>query len=185
MFNTGARVQEVLDLCLQDLRLETPAQVRLHGKGNKTRLCPIWPTTVRLLREWLAESPVRQGDPQGALLFSNARGGPLTRFGVRYLMRLQAEVAAATAPTLREKRIHPHTMRHSTAVAPLKAGVDFATISQWLGHAGLETTMRYARADIELKRQALAQVFPNAVTPPRGGRFVPDGRDLAGWLRRM
>lgn len=185
MFNTGARVQEVLDLRRLDLRLETPAQVRLHGKGNKTRLCPIWPTTVRLLRDLQAETPVPEGNPQDAFVFTNARGAPLTRFGVRYLLRRQAAVASSTAPTLREKRIHPHTMRHSTAIALLKAGVDFATISQWLGHAGLETTMRYARADIDLKRQALAQVFPKAVNPPRGGRFAPDGRDLAGWLRRM
>jgi integrase/recombinase XerD len=70
-------------------------------------------------------------------------------------------------------------------VALLKSGVDFVTISQWLGHAGLNTTMRYARADLELKRRALAQVFPDAVAPPRGGRLLIDGADLVGWLRRM
>jgi integrase len=76
-------------------------------------------------------------------------------------------------------------VRHSTAVALLKAGVDFATISQWLGHAGLNTTMRYARADLDLKRQAIAQVFPDALSPPPGGRLLIDGSDLAGWLRRL
>jgi len=86
---------------------------------------------------------------------------------------------------MRDKSIHPHSLRHSTAVALLKSGVDFATISQWLGHASLNTTMRYARADIDLKRQAIAQVFPDALAPPRGGRFQFDGRDLVGWLRRM
>lgn len=183
MFNTGARVQEVLDLRRHDVRLETPPQVRLHGKGNKVRLCPIWPTTVKLLRALIAESPVSGPEAQDALLFTNARGQKLTRFGVRYLLKRQATAAAATAPTLGEKRIHPHTIRHSTAIALLKAGVDFATISQWLGHAGLNTTMRYARADLDLKRQALAQVFPDTMAPPRGGRFAPDGRDLVGWLR--
>lgn len=185
MFNTGARVQEILDLRRRDVRLEKPAQVRLHGKGNKTRLCPIWPTTVKLLRELIAESPLPPPQPEDAFLFTNARGQRLTRFGVRSLLRRQAAVAARTVPTLAEKRIHPHTMRHSTAIALLKAGVDFATISQWLGHAGLNTTMRYARADLDLKRQALAQVFPDAIPPPRGGRFAHDGRDLVGWLRRM
>ena len=124
-------------------------------------------------------------DPADTLLFTNARGQPLTRFGVRYLLRRYVAAATPDAPTLRDKRIHPHSLRHSTAIALLKAGVDFATISQWLGHAGLNTTMRYARADIDLKRQALAQVFPDALAPPRGGRLMIDGRDLVGWLRRM
>ena len=70
-------------------------------------------------------------------------------------------------------------------MALLKSGVDFATISHWLGHAGLNTTMRYARADLDLKRRALAQVFPDAVAPPPGGRLLLDGSDLAGWLRKL
>ena len=104
---------------------------------------------------------------------------------MRYLLRRYAAIGARTAPTLRGKRLHPHSIRHSTAIALLKAGVDFATISQWLGHAGLNTTMRYARADLDLKRQALSQVFPDALAPPRGGRLLMDGADLVGWLRRM
>jgi integrase/recombinase XerD len=78
---------------------------------------------------------------------------------VRYLLRKYVAAAARSVATLREKRIHPHSVRHSTAVALLKASVDFAAISQWLGHASLNTTMRYARADLDLKRQALSQVF--------------------------
>lgn len=123
--------------------------------------------------------------PCDALLFINARGRPLTRFGVCYLLRRYVEAAATQSPSMRDKCIHPYSLRHSTAIALLKSGVDFATISQWLGHAGLNTTMRYARADIDLKRQAIAQVFPDALAPSRGGRFQPDGRDLVGWLRRM
>lgn len=185
MFNTGARVQEVLDLRRRDLRLEAPCQVRLHGKGNKVRLCPIWPAIARLMRDLMNESPTAEADPADEPIFTNARGHPLTRFGVRYLLRRYVAAAASSEPTLRDRRIHPHSLRHSTAVALLKAGVDFATISQWLGHAGLNTTMRYARADIDLKRQALSQVFPDALAPPRGGRLMLDGRDLVGWLRRM
>ncbi|HMM53121.1 MAG TPA: tyrosine-type recombinase/integrase [Burkholderiaceae bacterium] len=185
MFNTGARVQEALDLRRRDVRLEAPPQVRLHGKGNKVRLCPIWPVTARLLDAYIQELPPADGDPADALLFTNARGRPLTRFGVRYLLRRYVDAAARQLPDMRDKSIHPHSLRHSTAIALLKSGVDFATISQWLGHAGLNTTMRYARADIDLKRQAIAQVFPDALAPPRGGRYQPDGRDLVGWLRRM
>jgi len=118
-------------------------------------------------------------------VFTNARARPLTPYGVRYLLRRYLKKAARVAPTLRDKRLHPHSLRHSTAVALLKAGVDFATISQWLGHAGLNTTMRYARADIDLKRQALTQVFSDSLAPPRGGRLIIDGSDLVGWLRRI
>ena len=84
----------------------------------------------------------------------------MTKFGVRYLLRKYVAAGAMAVPTLADKQIHPHSLRHTTAIHLLKAGVDFATISQWLGHASLNTTMRYARADIDLKRQAPAQVFP-------------------------
>jgi site-specific recombinase XerD len=92
--------------------------------------------------------------------------------------------SAATASTLHEKRIHPHSLRHTTAIYLLKAGVDFATISQWLGHATLNTTMKYARADLDLKRQALAQVFPEALAPPVGGDARVDA-NVVEWLRRL
>ena len=116
------------------------------------------------------------------MLFTNRRGGKLTRFGVRYLLNKYVAASIATASTLQEKRIHPHSLRHTTAIYLLKAGVDFATISQWLGHATLNTTMKYARADLE--RQALAQVFPEALAPPTGCGTRADV-DLIGWLKRL
>jgi site-specific recombinase XerD len=186
MFNTGARVQEVLNLRRRDVRLDPPHQVRLHGKGNKVRLCPIWPATGQVLRDLIARTPQSSNtDPADALLFTNARGQPLTRFGVRYLLRKHLAAGSRTAPTLRDKHIHPHSLRHATAICMLKAGVDFATISQWLGHANLTTTMRYARADLDLKRQALSQVFPETLAPPRGGRLFINGTELIGWLRKL
>ncbi len=185
MFNTGARVQEVLDLRIADVRLEAPPQVRLLGKGRKTRICPLWPATARLIRALIAERETRGAEAASPLVFTNARGRPLTRYGVRYLLRRYVQKASRVAPSLKTKRLHPHSIRHSTAVALLKSGVDFATISQWLGHAGLNTTMRYARADLDLKRRALAQAFPDAVAPPPGGRLLLTGVDLAGWLRRL
>lgn len=185
MFNTGARVQEVLDVRVADVRLEGPAQVRLLGKGRKERVCPLWPATAKLLRDLIAKRRGVSGDENSPLVFTNARGVALTRYGVRYLLRRYVQRASRAAPSLKNKKLHPHSIRHSTAVALLKSGVDFATISQWLGHAGLNTTMRYARADIDLKRRALAQVFPDSVTPPPGGRLLLDGTDLVGWLRRL
>jgi integrase/recombinase XerD len=185
MFNTGARVQEVLSLRRRDVRIEAPPQVRLCGKGNKVRLCPLWPATANLLRRLMEQQHCSGSDPADAFLFTNARGRPLTRFGVRYLLHKHVTAASRSTTTLRAKRIHPHSLRHGTAVALLKAGVDFATISQWLGHASLNTTMRYARADIDLKRQALSQVFPDALAPPRGGRLELKGSELVRWLRRL
>lgn len=184
MFNTGARVQEVLNIRRRDVRLDAPCQVRLLGKGNKERLCPLWPVTAKLLRDLIGAAASGQ-DPADALLFTNARGQQLTRFGVRYLLRKYVAAASRTVRTLRGKRLHPHSLRHGTAVALLKSGVDFATISQWLGHASLNTTMRYARADIDLKRQALSQVFPDALPPPKGGRLMVNGAELIPWLRRL
>ena len=185
MFNTGARVQEALNVRVADVRFEAPPQVRLLGKGRKTRTCPLWPATARLLRELIAERSGFVDESASSLVFTNARGGPLTRYGVRYLLRRYVEKASKIAPSLKHKKLHPHSIRHSTAVALLKSGVDFATISHWLGHAGLNTTMRYARADIDLKRRALAQVFPDAVAPPPGGQLLLDGSDLTGWLRKL
>jgi site-specific recombinase XerD len=185
MFNTGGRVQEILNLRLQDLRLEPPYQVRLYGKGNKTRLCPIWPATSKCLQAHLARRNLNVGDSNSTRIFCNRNGGALTRFGVRYLLRKYLAASIARVPTLRGKRLHPHSVRHSTAVSLLKSGVDFATIAQWLGHASLNTTMRYARSDVDLKRAALAQVFPTVLAPPKAGRLRVDGAELTNWLRRL
>lgn len=182
MFNTGARVQEVLNLRRADLRLEPPFQVRLHGKGNKVRTCPLWPTTVRCLHAHLERGAPRAPEQW---LFTNRRGGPLTRFGVRYLLGKYVAAASTSVSTLRGKRLHPHSLRHTTALSLLKSGIDFATISQWLGHSTLNVTMRYARADLDLKRAALSQVFPDAIAPPRAGRLRIDGAELTQWLMRL
>jgi integrase/recombinase XerD len=184
MFNTGARVQEILDIRLCDLRLVSPCQVRLYGKGNKVRLCPIWQRTAQLLRKLISTNP-SSDNPADQKVFMNDRGAPLPRFGVRYLLRKYVDAAAKKAPTLADKSIHPHSLRHSTAVHLLKAGVDIATVSQWLGHSGLNVTMRYARADIDMKRQALKQVFPDVVPSANDKMIIDHDGGLVGWLRRL
>lgn len=182
MFNTGARVQEVLNLRVADLRLDPPQQVRLVGKGEKIRLCPLWPRTARLLRDLIEAQVPQAPDRATAVVFRNRNGAPLTRFGVRYLLRKHLpNYRSAT----QGRRIHPHALRHATAVHLLKSGVEFATISQLLGHASLTTTMRYARADLDLKRQALSQVFPDALGLPAAGRVRWHGAELTRWLRRL
>jgi site-specific recombinase XerD len=139
MLNTGARVHEVLSLRVRDLRLDPPEQVRLHGKGDKIRLYPLWPRTARLLRDLIMAQPPVDANLGDGVVFRNRGGRPLTRFGVRYLLR--KHLPAYKTPT-HGRRIHPHALRHAAAVYMLKSGVEFATINQLLGHANLTTTMR-------------------------------------------
>ena len=162
MFNTGARVQEILDLRPHDLQLVKPFHTRLIGKGRKERICPLWPQTAQLLSTLLAESDLGPEET----IFRNRRGQPLTRFGVRYILAKYCERARAAAPTLETKRLHPHSMRHSTAVHLLKSGVDLVTISHWLGHASVNTTNRYATVDLEAKRDAISKAAAIEDPPP-------------------
>ena len=108
--NTGARVQELLDMRPADLQLERPLQVRLYGKGRKERFCPLWPQTATVLRALVAEAGLTNKSTER--LFRNRRGEPLTRFGVRYILRAHALRAQESVPSLARKRVHPHTMRH-------------------------------------------------------------------------
>jgi integrase/recombinase XerD len=182
MLNTGARVQEVLDLRVRDFRLEPPEQVRLQCKGEKIRLCPLWPRTARLMRDLIASQVSLSSDPSASIVFRNRNGAPLTRFGVRYLLRKHLPDYRTGA---RRRRIHPHALRHATAVYLLKSGNDYATVSDLLGHASLATTMRYTRADLDMKRQALAQVFPDLLGAPTASQVNLRGPELTRWLRRL
>jgi len=158
MFNTGARVQEILDLRASDLQLTKPYQLRLMGKGRKVRWCPLWPETAKLVRACCLE---RQLDLRSdAPVFVNQRGLPLSRFGVRFILAKHVRQAAQHQPRLATKKLHPHSLRHSTAVHLLKSGVDLPTIAHWLGHASVNTTNRYVTVDLELKRKALARAAP-------------------------
>lgn len=162
LYNTGARVQEVITLLARALQLERPFQVRFLGKGAKERLCPLWPETVSLLRSLLQQRGV---DPKAnAPVFVNHRGERLTRHGVRYLLTKYVRIATMNCPSLKRKRIHPHTIRHSCAMGLLQSGVDINTIRAWLGHSNLETTNRYAEINLEMKRKVLDSYFPIAKT---------------------
>jgi integrase/recombinase XerD len=182
LFNTGARVQEILDVRPCDLQLVRPFQVRLRGKGRKERLCPLWPQTAEALGALLTERGLEPSATQP--LFRNHRGEPLTRFGVRYLLRKYAHVAASVAPTLAARRVHPHALRHTTAVHLLQAGVDLVTISHWLGHACIETTNRYAAVDLETKRVALSKARPVSDIDPAVAAWRSDATVLT-WLESL
>jgi site-specific recombinase XerD len=176
LYNTGARIQEALDVCPKHLRLESPAHVQLFGKGRKERFCPLWPETVALVLALLRRQP-RHPDEN---IFCNRYGHKLGASGVRFQVRQYIEVASKKLPSLSAKRISPHTFRHTTAVHLIAAGVDVTVISSWLGHAHLDTTNHYAQANLQTKRNALEHVAPES-RPSKPPRWKQD-QDLLAWL---
>jgi site-specific recombinase XerD len=182
LFNTGARVQEIVDLRASDLQLVRPFHVRLIGKGRKERICPLWLETVEVLRYHCAERQIdlRTKTP----VFTNRNGLALTRFGVRYILRKYFDRVRATTPTMAKKRLHPHSIRHSTAVHLLKSGVDLSTISQWLGHASINTTNRYATVDLDMKREAILRARPLECAPQNAATWRQDTTILE-WLEAL
>ena len=160
LYNTGARASEAADLSIGALVLDETPAVRILGKGRKVRHCPLWPNTAQELRALLA---TRLDGPADARVFLNVRRQPITRFGIHTLVERTITAATKTTPSLANKRVSPHSLRHTTAVHLLRAGVDINTIRAWLGHVSLETTNRYAEVDLEMKAKALATC---AVPPP-------------------
>jgi len=152
LYNTGARATETAELAIGAVALDAAPSVRFLGKGRKTRTCPLWPHTTKILRQLLG---ARLKGPRDEPVFRNVRGQPVTRFGIHDLLARTVLKAAETTPSLRAKRVSPHTLRHTTAVHLLRAGVDINTIRAWLGHVSLETTNRYAEVDLERKAKAL------------------------------
>jgi len=166
LYNTGARVSEIVNLKTTDLRLDDAPQVPLLGKGRKQRSCPLWPETAQALRDYLQQrTPKEPGSEQ---LFLNAHGLPLTRFGVRYIVRKYVAQGQHGCPSLIGKRVSPHTLRHTTAMHLLRSGNDVNMVSYWLGHADINTTHVYVEIDMEMKRQMLQKAPPPAVpsAPP-------------------
>ena len=182
MFNTGARVSEVVGLQACDLLLDLPASVCLRGKGRKERTCPLWSETARALRLHLEEFRIALYEPRS--VFLNHRGHALMRFGVRLILQKHVHKAALRVPSLKRKRLHPHSLRHSTAVHLLRSGVDLSTIANWLGHASVNTTNRYLTLDLEVKRQALAKAKP-VVSRSRHPVSWCSDRNLIRWLESL
>lgn len=182
LFNTGARVSEAIGLRACDLHLSSPSSVLLRGKGRKERVCPLWAETSRWLREHLEECQIAPHEPRA--IFLNHRGQPLTRFGVRLILQKHVQRTAVQVPSLKYKRIHPHSLRHSTAIYLLQAGVDLSTIAHWLGHASVNTTNKYLALDLDAKREALAKAEPLIARNGRARRWHPD-RNLIQWLESL
>jgi site-specific recombinase XerD len=175
LYNAGARADEAARLTVTDLDLGPSPAVKILGKGNKTRLCPLWTSTASTLRTLVAG---RSGqDP----VFLNRRRERMTRFGIYALVKRCAARAAGAVPSIRTKRVSPHVIRHTTAVHLLRAGVDINTIRAWLGHVSLDTTNIYAEVDLEMKAKALSMCsIPDA--PRRSWHKQPG---LMAFLRSL
>ncbi len=162
MYNTGARVSEMIGTRWGDVVLEGQPAVHLHGKGRKDRSVPLWRATASLLRGWrqrLGEPPVN------SMLFPNRSGGRMTRSNVTQRLQLAVEVAARKYPALIDRAVSPHVIRHTTAMHLLQSGVDITVIALWLGHEDPATTHMYVEADLTMKEQALVKL------QPAGARF--------------
>jgi integrase/recombinase XerD len=181
LYNTGARADEVAHVLIGDLELgRVPKRdlsaVLIRGKGDKRRRCPLWARTVTELGPLIANRGPEEH------VFLNRRGEPLTRFGVHALVERHARKATAKLPSLANKRVGPHTIRHTTATHLLRAGVDINTIRAWLGHASLATTNIYAEVDLEMKAKALESC---EIKEERGRKAWRQNAGLMEFLRNL
>jgi integrase/recombinase XerD len=176
LYNSGARASEAAKLGIADIDWHTQS-IRIVGKGNKQRNCPLWSTTMEQLSRITAK---RQPEQR---VFVNRNGQPITRFGIHTMIERHALKAAAQAPSLGTKRVSPHVIRHTAATHLLRAGVDINTIRAWLGHVSLNTTNIYAETDLETKARALATCAPDTA----GSKKKPwrDQPDLMQFLRGL
>jgi integrase/recombinase XerD len=181
LYNCGARVSEAAQLQWDDLHLMAPRQVRLRGKGRKERLLPLWPETANALHRLRGMS--RGAD--GQCVFVNRQGRPLTRDGIAYVLVKHATAAARSHPALRHKRITPHVLRHSCAVALLQSGTDVTVIRDYLGHASVATTGRYITTNLQMKRDAVQAFWKTAGIEPASTKRWRPKADLLAFLQSL
>jgi len=155
LYNTGARVSEIIGVRVADVILDGGACVHLHGKGRKQRSIPLWHTTVAEIRSWLRLNPALRGE---AALLPNRDDQAMSRSNVVQRLELAVARAATLEPSILQKRVSPHTLRHTTAMHLLQSGVPFNVIALWLGHESATTTHRYVEADLAMKEKALARL---------------------------
>ena len=176
-FAGGLRVSELVGLQLRDVILQPQASILVHGKGRRERCLPLWKVTAAALRAWLGV----RGTVPAPEVFVSARGQPLTRSGFEYILTKHAQTAATSCPSLSAKRISPHVLRHTCALTVLQATKDLRKVSLWLGHAHMQTTEMYTRADPSVKLEALeAMIAPKL----RSGRFKATDKLIASLTSR-
>lgn len=161
LYETGARVQELIDLTPASIRLDKPAIVRLHGKGSKSRIVPLRDHMVEILRTYIEENHLSLPSKKEHPLFFNSSGYKLTGSGITYILRTYVVMARTTEPELIPEKVSPHCFRHSRAMHLLQAGVNIVYIRDLLGHVSIQTTEIYAKADSRFKREALEKASEN------------------------
>lgn len=181
LYNCGSRVSETADVRWDDLQLVPPRQVRLRGKGKKERLLPLWRETADALHRLRGMVITREQQH----VFVNRHGQPLTRDGIAYILHKYAMAAAKERPTLARKRITPHVMRHSCAVALLQSGTDVTVIRDYLGHASIATTGRYLTTNLQMKRDAMQTFWKQAGIEPAGTKPWKPKPDLLAFLQSL
>lgn len=181
MYNTGARVQEVADSRISWLTLTAPYKVELLGKGRKWRNCPLWESTVQLLRQLVEQRQRSVGDDD--YLFVNRYNRPLSRSGIADMIQRYTTKAAITLPGLQGRRVTPHTFRHTTAMHLLQSGVEVNVIRSWLGHVSISTTNRYIEIDLAMKAKALAAC--EVRLPASDEATNPRDPDILTWLESL
>lgn len=182
LYNTGARASETVDLDIKDLRLETPTQVRIFGKGRKERACPLWQETADALRAYLRQRD--DEDHPDAPLFLNAHRKRISRFGVVTILKRHVAAAATHQASLATKRVSPRTMRHTAAMHLLQSGVELNVIKSWLGHVSVTTTSQYIEIDMEMKRRAIERFSPPVPVPARDSPWHCR-QDIIQWLEDL
>lgn len=155
LYNTGARVSEMIGVHVADVVLDASPYVHLHGKGRKQRAVPLWRSTVRAIRAWLRQNPAPVAE---APLLPNRDRHPMTRNNVNQRLKIAVARAAQVYPSLAERHVSPHCIRHTTAMAMLQSGVAFNVTALWLGHESTATTHQYVEANLAMKEQALARL---------------------------
>ena len=169
LYNTGARVSEIISVKRCDVRISDHIVILLHGKGRKERSVPLWKSTSKLINKWLKEI---DSDPQTPL-FPNHSGEVLTRAGVKDRLNVAVRNAIPNCNSLSHKKISPHVIRHTTAMHLLQSGIDLTVIALWLGHENINTTHKYMEADLEMKKKTLSALSdPNQKMKKQN---LPDG----------
>jgi integrase/recombinase XerD len=156
MYNTGARLSEAINVTRADIDFNKSGTVLIHGKGRKQRKMPLWKSTVKLLKNWINSGHIEDCD----YIFPNRKGECLTRSAVEGRLKIAVKAASKVDTGLIRKNITPHTIRHTTAMHLLQAGVDITIIALWLGHSSPKTTHIYVEADLQMKKEALSKVQP-------------------------
>jgi integrase/recombinase XerD len=182
LYDTGARVQELIDLSAGDVRLDPPAQVRLMGKGRKMRAVPLMDKTVQLLRDHMHETHLDRPEQFDRPLFRNGRDQRLSRSGIRYILQKHVGKARSKRPSL-NRTVTPHMLRHTKGMHLLQSGISLDMIRDFLGHVDVKTTQIYARTNLEMKRNALERISDSS--PVRAIPSWQQNKNLLEWLRSL